>query len=395
MIQCHDFSWQETSTHISALHINNNKAVIMDRRTFLRMSTTAAASVLLDPLQAQAMPAVPRSSPRIPRWRGFNFAELAGWGDPHQRFKESDFDWMAEWGFNFARLPCSYWVWSSKTSWKIINEAELQALDQGIELGRQYGIHINLCLYRIPGYCVCGSELEPYQLFNSPRDSMEQALEAAVHQWRYLAQRYQDIPSSQLSFNLFNEPPFIVDQSRYVEIATALITAIREANPERLIFADGADKGQTPVVDLVDQGIVQSTRGYLPVMVSHYNATWVPANRFESFATPTWPMTDDHGVVWNRDRLRHELISKWQPLTELGAPIHVGEWGCYNKTPHDVCLRWMSDLLALWKEAGWGWAMWNLRGAFGVLDSNRLDVSYEYFHGHWTDRKMLALLLEN
>jgi hypothetical protein len=37
--------------------------------------------------------------------------------------------------------------------------------------------------------------------------------------------------------------------------------------------------------------------------------------------------------------------------------------------------------LSLWKEAGWGWSMWNLRGPFGVLDSGRADVAYEDFRG--------------
>ena len=102
-----------------------------------------------------------------------------------------------------------------------IDEAALQPLDRAIDLGRQYGIHINLCLHRIPGYCVNGRELEPDQLFDSPRDSMERALDAAVHHWHYLAQRYEDAPSSQLSFDLFNEPPFMTEQPRYVEIARA------------------------------------------------------------------------------------------------------------------------------------------------------------------------------
>lgn len=368
---------------------------MINGRSFLGMSASTAVCILLDPLRAQPGAAVIRPQQLIPRWRGFNLTERAGWGETHQSYQESDFSWMARWGFNFAPLPCSYWVWSNKTSWMTINEAELQPLDRVIDLGRQYGIHINLCLHRIPGYCVNGPELEPYQLFDSPRDSMERALEAAVYQWSYLAQRYKDSPSSQLSFDLFNEPPFMADQSRYVEIALALIAAIREASPERLIFADGTDIGQTPVMGLMDQGIVQSTRGYLPKMVSHYTATWVPANEFESLAMPTWPMIDSHGLVWDREKLRHELISKWQPLMKLGAPIHVGEWGCYNKTPHDVCLAWMRDLLALWKEAGWGWAMWNLHGPFGPLDSGRSDVAYEYSDGHSVDRKMLELLVEN
>jgi endoglucanase len=54
----------------------------------------------------------------------------------------------------------------------------------------------------------------------------------------------------------------------------------------------------------------------------------------------------------------------------------------------------MGDQLALWKEAGWGWSMWNLRGDFGILDSNREDVRYEDYRGHKLDRRMLELLLE-
>jgi endoglucanase len=36
--------------------------------------------------------------------------------------------------------------------------------------------------------------------------------------------------------------------------------------------------------------------------------------------------------------------------------------------------------------------MWNLRGAFGLLDSERADVQYEDFKGHKLDRKMLELV---
>ena len=47
---------------------------------------------------------------------------------------------------------------------------------------------------------------------------------------------------------------------------------------------------------------------------------------------------------------------------------------------------------ALIGGAGWGWALWNLRGEFGILDSERPDVSYESFRGHKLDREMLELL---
>jgi endoglucanase len=73
-------------------------------------------------------------------------------------------------------------------------------------------------------------------------------------------------------------------------------------------------------------------------------------------------------------------------------PVHVGEWGCHNLTPKAAMLGWFGDLLALWQEAGWGWAMWNLRGGFGVVDSGRADVNYENFEGHKLDRDLLELL---
>ena len=363
----------------------------MNRRQFIGTSAAATAGLFLAPSLKASLA---RPQPKIPRWRGFNLTELTA-GKRGQRFRKSDFQWMAEWGFNFARLPCSYWAWSSKENWLTIDEEALKPLDEAIAFGLQYGIHVNLGLHRIPGYCVNGRELEPALLFDSPRSSMQRALEAAVHHWKYLAQRYKNVPAAQLSFDLLNEPPFMPDQTRYIEIARALVAAIRGANPDRIIVVDGADIGQTPVIGLIDDGIVQSTRGYLPKMVSHYTAEWVPKAEFESFEKPTWPMVDKAGVTWDREKLRAELIAKWQPLTGRGAPIHVGEWGCVPRTPHDVCLAWMNDLLGLWKEAGWGWAMWNLRGGFGIVDSGRTDVAYEDFHGRKLDRKMLDLLLAN
>jgi len=378
----------------------------MNRRRFLGLSAAAAGSLLLkNSVHGQNAPGAnvppltapkgqPRPQPKIPRRRGFNLTELTG-GQRGQHYRESDFQWMADWGFDFVRLPCSYWVWSDKNDWMKIDDRELQPIDQAIEWGKQYNIHVNLNFHRIPGYCVNGRELEPHQLFGGTEDDMKLALDAAVHHWRHFAKRYKAIPSDRLSFDLFNEPPFMPDQSRYVEIGKALIAGIREESPDRLIVADGADIGQTPVLGLVDEGIVQSTRGYLPKMVSHYTAGWVPRAEFESFEKPTWPMTDMHGVLWNREKLRHELIDKWKPLTDIGAPVHVGEWGCHTATPHDVMLAWMTDLLALWKEANWGWSMWNLRGGFGVVDSGRPDVKYENFQGHQLDRQLLELLRAN
>jgi endoglucanase len=363
----------------------------MTRREFLQLSAAAAAGTVLPGVSRAQASAAPRPQPKIPRWRGFNLTEMNGprRGSP---YLESDFQWMQGWGFDFARLPLSYWQWSSPKDWMTIDPDALAPLDRALDLGKQAGVHICMCLHRIPGYCVNGRELEPFQLFDSTPESMQRALDAAVHHWGFLAERYKDVPASRLSFDLINEPPFMKDQSRYVRICRTLIAAIRERSPDRLIFANGADIGQTPVPGLVDEGIVQSSHDYQPKMISHYKATWVPPAEFESLEVPTWPMVDKNGVLWSKEKLREVDVTKWKPVTDLGVPVHVGEWGCLTHTPHDVCLAWMGDALSLWKEAGWGWSLWNLRGGFGVVDSYRSDVKYETFQGHLLDRRMLELI---
>lgn len=94
----------------------------------------------------------------------------------------------------------------------------------------------------------------------------------------------------------------------------------------------------------------------------------------------------------NGDWLWDMWFKDWACLRGQSVGVIVGEFGVYNKTPHGVALRWMEDMLCYFKKAGIGWALWNLRGPLGVLDSNRQDVVYEPYMGHQLDRKMLSLL---
>jgi endoglucanase len=375
----------------------------MHRRVFLTSLAAAGMAGASVPCFLSAQPAISAdlpaaSSKHIPRYRGFNLQWEQRPGDTTlPAFEESDFSMMQEWGFNFARLPLSYWIWGKPTDWTYINDEPLKQIDRAIELGKQYGVHVNLNFHRIPGYCINGRELEPADLFTGHKDEGPRALKAACFHWAHFARRYKGVPSSQLSFDLINEPPKMRSyegsfEDRYVEVARALVAAIRGEDPQRLIFADGINIGQNPVLGLADLGLVQSTRGYQPKSISHYGATWVPLDEYETMKVPTWPLTDDKGHLWDRAKLKQEYVDKWKPLTDLGVPVHVGEWGCYNQTPHEVALAWMSDCLAVWHEAGWGNSLWNLRGNFGILDSGRKDVDYENFKGHKLDRKMLELL---
>jgi endoglucanase len=357
----------------------------MNRRDFIKtagalaMAATAAPSVSFSATEVSAP-----SAKHLPRWRGFNLlAKFVKRRSGNPPFEESDFALLAEWKFNFVRLPLSYHCWSDPDDWLTLRESDLKDIDQAVAFGRQHGIHVNLNFHRAPGYCV-NPPKEPLDLWKD-----DKALEACAFHWAHFAKRYKGIPNDRVSFDLLNEPPNIPADT-YVRVVKRLVESIRAEDPQRLIIADGLSYGREPVYGLADLGIAQSTRGYDPIQISHYKASWMQGS--DKWPEPTWPLKRGENSVVDKERLRKERIEPWKKLEQKGVGVHVGEWGAFNRTPHKVVLAWMRDNLDLWKEAGWGWSLWEFRGSFGVLDSQRTDVDYEDFRGHKLDREMLTVL---
>jgi endoglucanase len=360
----------------------------LGRRRFLQSCALAVVGAVHVSLVSRCESAAAVTTPsaaKLPRWRGFNLLEkFIARPEGNPQFRETDLQIIAEWGFDFARLPLSYHCWAEPEPqrWLRMDQAPLKHIDGAVELGRKHGVHINLNLHRAPGYCV-NPPKEPLDIWKDT-----QALDACAHHWAMFARRYKGVPNHELSFDLLNEPADIPVET-YVRVVRHLVAAIRAEDGQRLIIADGLRWGRDPVEGLIGLSVGQSTRGYDPMRVSHHKASWV--NGADKWAEPTWPLKEG-AQEWNKERLQRERIAPWQDLEKRGVGVHVGEWGAHNRTPHHVALAWMRDQLELWKEAGWGWALWNLRGSFGVLDSGRADVSYETFRGHNLDRKMLELL---
>jgi hypothetical protein len=476
-------------------------------------------------------PWLPATPEELPRWRGFNLLEKFQLRSGRQAFKEDDFRLISKLGFNFVRLPMDYRLWIKDGNWEQFDEQTLKEIDQAIEMGNKYGIHVCINFHRAPGYTVA----KPPEATSVWTDPEAQRV-CALH-WATFAGRYKGIPSTRLSFDLFNEPAKI-KLEEFVPVIRMLVAAIRKEDPDRLIISDGLEWGKVPVLELADLHIAQATRGYAPSEISHYKASWVNS---ENFPEPQWPrpigisgtllaptkpegatiltidgpferptelrlhvnkvssqadlLVEDDGKViyqhafkcgpgegeWKKaelvekykiyqniydkdysatipsgtkqlrirnaagdwiqltalglkpegasredvlplvnafgqkpDPIRYNpadrlipfqgipmqdkqwlwktMIEPWQAAQKQGIGAMVGEWGSFNKTPHPIFLRWAEDSLQNWKQAGFGWAMWNFRGSFGVLDSGRSDVQYEDWEGHKLDRKLLELL---
>lgn len=331
----------------------------------------------------------------VPRCRGFNLPEMflgpddLRWADmirgPRGRFRESDFEWIAAWGFNFVRLPLSYRWWARAQTPSVIDEQALEPIDQAVEWAGRYGLRLALCLHHAPGFVINPPpQTDPFNLW---RD--DDALACFVHHWRTLARHYAGVSAAALEFNLVNEPANCT-AVQYERVVRTAVAAIREVSPDRIIVADGIDAGNTPCPDLFKLGVTQNCRGYWPAEVTHHLAWWAD----EPTAKPDWPMRLSDGSVADHAALRARF-ARWRALAASGVSVFCGELGAWHRTPHPIVLRWLADQLAVLREFDCGWALWNLRGSFGVLDSTRADVAYEDWHGCPLDRQLLTLLQQN
>jgi len=324
----------------------------------------------------------------IPRWRGFNLPQmynLEGNGD----WNEDDFRWMADWGFDFVRLPLCYSLWIEDGDIYKIHKPALEKIDYAIELGKRYGLHICLNFHRAPGYSVNYEKAEPFCLWTD-----RPAQQAFCFHWEVFAKRYAHVPSERLSFNLINEPPLPgtmgMTRENHARVILMAVSTIRKYDSDRLIIVDGVTWAREACPELAYLDVAQSCRAYSPLGISHYKASWVFG---EYFPEPAWPNGWELFKTWDRSDLEN-FYAPWINLARKGIGVHCGEGGAYSCTPHKITLSWLRDVLEILTDAGIGYALWNFRGDFGILDSNRKDVKYEDWHGHKLDRKLLSLLQE-
>lgn len=376
------------------------------RRDFLRLAGLAGTSLSLGrPARAGTVApaaAVPAGRPhnRLPRWRGFNLQYLYRTGPEMLTPNEDHFRWMADWGFDFARIPMSYRAWLKKKTTAdqaitpddafAVDESVLALVDQTVSFGEKHGIHVCLCFHHAPGYRVGKGVNEPFVLWRDPL-----AVQAFTFHWDLFAKRYRSVGRTKLSFNLFNEAPWPNDDFNgaiYRGAVTPAVEAIRRASPDRIIIADGMGAGNLPVPELIPLNVDQSVHCYIPGILSHYKVAWMKDRKV--WPEPRWPgAVDDAGYRWDRQRL-DAYYASWRDLLAQGIGVHMGETGGSNHVPATILRAWLADVLGVCGDLGIGFALWDFVGQskFGILDSDRADVAYADWHGHKLDRQMLELL---
>lgn len=350
----------------------------------------------------------------IPRWRGFNIVDLFStsvrWKEffpmDDGRIAEEDFEMIKELGFNFVRIPMSYLFFGKGLFGRTPDPDRFFLMDRVVELGQNHGVHVMLAFHRAPGYCVTQESQfdfpERGNLFENDDDRAD-----FIKWWRTIAERYRGVPAEALSFDLLNEP-MNIDDVAFERTFLPAIEAISSVSPNRMIHIEGSLRWgidsfilqPAPASIATLPNVINSVHLYDPVPLTHYQCPWMPLPL--EFQAPTWPYEpiprkrvepaeSGHGRIWDKEALRN-LLTPYLELVAVGHNVHVGEMGAYSKVAHDVYLAYMKDVVDLFDEYGLGYALWNFRGPFGVVDTGRTDAEHEEFHGHQLDRGLVEVL---
>ena len=324
---------------------------------------------------------------------GFNmlwmFAKYGNKTAP-EKADEKELEFIAKHGFNFIRIPTDYRFWTKDFDYFNPDKKVFEQIDDYIKACLKYGLHVSLNFHRTPGYCINNNHEEKHNLWKD-----EIAFEAFVFLWETMAKRYRGIPAGKLSFDLLNEPPSIrqygFNRKIHRKIMLSAIDAIKAVDPERPIVINGINCGHVAMPEMADSSAIHSGRGYTPFLVSHYKANWCGDIKWKK---PVYPGVMDDDIYWDRNELL-KFYKPWRNVEKKGVKIHIGEFGCYNKTPNDVALRWLSDLMSVYKEFGWGYALWNFTGPFGIVEHGRPKAVYTDMDGLKVDKQLLDIMKEN
>lgn len=301
-------------------------------------------------------------------------APPGGWGIT---YTVEDIDLIAKEGFDHIRVPVAwhYHLADGKISSKLLAELEpvlKRALDRKLTVIVNWHHFEDLCR-------------EP-----------EKHRAAFSAGWSVIAIHFKDWPPS-LYLELLNEPNGPLDHEMLTTVHADGIAAIRKADPKRILLVNPSQWAAIPALGRLflpdgDDRIIASVHSYEPFQFTHQQAEWVKYDDLRDISYPGPPAKP----VALPDSLREDTgLAQWlaayntkqgsdNPCSaatfelllddavawskHFGRPVHIGEFGCYQKADPASRGRYLRDFRRAAEKRGLPWAMWEWKAGFGYWD---------------------------
>lgn len=209
--------------------------------------------------------------------------------------------------------------------------------------------------------------------------------------WRQLSARLARRPVGQVAYELMNEP-VADDPADWNRLAGRAVEVVREREPRRTLVIGSNMWQSASTFDRLrlpdgDRNVLPSFHFYTPMPLTHYGAGWTKVGEYRgpvrypgevvAEADLAGLPADLVGAIGRGDRhfdrsVLEERIAKPIALARATSlPLYCGEWGALPSLPRADRLRWYADFRGVLEKYGIGWATWDWKGGFGVVDRER------------------------
>lgn len=299
-------------------------------------------------------------------------------------FAESDMRRIADFGFDHIRLPID-----EEQMWDDAGKQEAEAfdlLDSSLDWAAAAGLAVVLDLHVLRGHSF-GQMTEP-RLFTDPAEEGRFA-----DLWRQLSTRLEGRSTDKLAFELMNEP-VANDAQDWNRVAATAWRAIREREPQRTILIGSNRWNSVYTFDELrvpeNHHAALTFHYYHPMLVTHHQAGWSPEGRMYSgpIQYPGRPIAEENMALvrppeptkfgaldfaeLNKPFTRASMVADLaKPLAlaeKTGVPLYCGEFGVVDHAPMAAREPWYRDIISVFEEFGIGWANWDYKGQFGIVN---------------------------
>jgi aryl-phospho-beta-D-glucosidase BglC (GH1 family) len=298
---------------------------------------------------------------------------------------EADLKLIHEMGFDSVRLGVEPSLIVRHGQLNPANPEAVAHLDRSIDRALANHLAVMLCVFPNDDY--------------KRNLATERGVDDFVLLWRVLAAHFSKTDPDKVFFELMNEPE-VQDPYRWMGVQARVVEAIRGVDTDHTIVATAANYSSLPdllqLEPLRDANVIYNFHFYEPYQFTHQGASW-GSSEWVFFKDIPYPATPDtlaaqmknvpsdparynlflYGIGgWSRQSISARIAFAAAWARERKVPLICNEFGAYRDTADPASrARWISDVRSALEENHIGWAMWDYRGNFGVVERSSTQIT--------------------
>lgn len=299
-------------------------------------------------------------------------------------FTREDVQRIADWGFDHIRLPID-----EEQMWDEHGGQQAEAfdlLDAGLDWALAAGLNVVVDLHILRNHTF-EATAEPV-LFTDPAESAR-----FTGLWHQLSRRLRTRSCERVAYELLNEA-VASDPADWNRVALGAHAAVRALEPRRpLVLGSNRWNSVFTYDELAvppDPDTILTFHYYHPMLITHHRASWSTEGRMYDgpISYPGRPIAAEHlhlvrkpeahrllsldidklNQPYHRERILQDLAQPLAAARRSGLPLYCGEFGVIKLAPMPARSAWYHDIVSLFTEHGIGWANWDYKGMFALVE---------------------------